>query len=73
MAGRIGRMRKELRVALESRLPGKDWSFITSQIGMFSFTGLNPTQVRGGVGGVCGVSSVTNLRMPPLHFDRLKT
>jgi aspartate aminotransferase len=32
MAGRIGRMRKELKAALESRMPGKDWSFITSQV-----------------------------------------
>jgi len=45
MAGRIGRMRKELRAALEARMPSKDWSFITSQIGMFSFTGLTPMQV----------------------------
>lgn len=45
MAGRIERMRRELRAALEARLPSRDWSFITSQIGMFSFTGLSPDQV----------------------------
>jgi aspartate aminotransferase len=45
MAGRIARVRGELRSALESRHPGKDWSFVTSQIGMFSFTGLSPAQV----------------------------
>ncbi|GAX73929.1 hypothetical protein CEUSTIGMA_g1379.t1 [Chlamydomonas eustigma] len=45
MAGRINRVRGELRAALESKYPGKDWSFVTSQIGMFSFTGLSPAQV----------------------------
>lgn len=45
MAGRISRVRGELRAALEARMPSKDWTFVTSQIGMFSFTGLNPSQV----------------------------
>jgi aspartate aminotransferase len=45
MAGRILRVRGELRSALEKRDPAKDWAFVTSQIGMFSFTGLNPAQV----------------------------
>ena len=45
MSGRINRMRGELKAALESRLPSKNWSFITSQIGMFSYTGLSPAQV----------------------------
>eukprot|EP00195_Chlamydomonas_chlamydogama_P011440 CAMPEP_0202901242 /NCGR_PEP_ID=MMETSP1392-20130828/14143_1 /ASSEMBLY_ACC=CAM_ASM_000868 /TAXON_ID=225041 /ORGANISM="Chlamydomonas chlamydogama, Strain SAG 11-48b" /LENGTH=435 /DNA_ID=CAMNT_0049587777 /DNA_START=77 /DNA_END=1384 /DNA_ORIENTATION=+ len=45
MAGRIARVRGELRAALEVKYPGKDWSFVTSQIGMFSFTGLSPAQV----------------------------
>jgi aspartate/tyrosine/aromatic aminotransferase len=45
MAGRINRVRGELRAALESKYPGKDWSFVTNQIGMFSFTGLSPAQV----------------------------
>jgi len=44
MAGRIARVRGELRQSLESKAPGKDWSFITKQIGMFSFTGLSPAQ-----------------------------
>jgi aspartate/tyrosine/aromatic aminotransferase len=44
MSGRINAMRKELRAELEkSRTPG-DWSHITSQIGMFSFTGLTAKQ-----------------------------
>lgn len=46
MAGRIERVRGELQRALEAKYPDKDWSFITKQIGMFSFTGLTPTQVR---------------------------
>ena len=45
MSGRIQEMRKEFRAHLEQlRTPG-DWSHITSQIGMFSYTGLNVTQV----------------------------
>ncbi len=46
MAGRIERVRGELQRALEAKYPSKDWSFITKQIGMFSFTGLTPAQVR---------------------------
>ena len=38
-------MRQVLRDHLEKINPDKDWSFITSQIGMFSFTGLTPPQV----------------------------
>ncbi|GFR52883.1 hypothetical protein Agub_g15515 [Astrephomene gubernaculifera] len=45
MAGRIERVRGELQAALEAKCPQKDWSFITRQIGMFSFTGLSPAQV----------------------------
>lgn len=41
MADRIIQMRKELRGAIERlNAPGK-WDHITSQIGMFSYTGLN--------------------------------
>jgi len=39
-------VRQVLRDNLEKINPDKDWSFITSQIGMFSFTGLTPPQVR---------------------------
>ncbi|KAG1658732.1 hypothetical protein FOA52_002747 [Chlamydomonas sp. UWO 241] len=45
MAGRIDDIRKKLRAALEKRQASKDWSFVTSQIGMFSFTGLSAAQV----------------------------
>ncbi len=47
MAGRIARVRGELQSSLEAKMPDKDWSFITRQIGMFSFTGLSPAQVGG--------------------------
>ena len=39
-------VRKVLRDHLDKLNPDKDWSFITSQIGMFSFTGLTPAQVQ---------------------------
>jgi aspartate aminotransferase len=45
MAGRIKKVRGELQKDLETKMPEKDWSFITRQIGMFSFTGLKPNQV----------------------------
>lgn len=55
MAGRIARVRGELQASLEAKMPGKDWSFITRQIGMFSFTGLSPAQVGGGLRGCMGL------------------
>lgn len=45
MAGRIASVRSELQAALEKRCPEKAWSFVTQQIGMFSFTGMTPAQV----------------------------
>jgi len=45
MAGRIDNVRNELKASLDSKYPEKDWSHITNQIGMFSFTGLSPAQV----------------------------
>lgn len=46
MSGRIKEMRSALRSKLEEKgTPGK-WNHITDQIGMFSFTGLNETQVQ---------------------------
>ena len=46
MAGRIKNVRQKLYDSLSAKdQTGKDWSFILSQIGMFSFTGLNRTQV----------------------------
>eukprot|EP00210_Caulerpa_lentillifera_P006611 g6316.t1 len=46
MAGRIKSVRKILYDHLVRLMPEKDWTFVTSQIGMFSFTGLNPAQVE---------------------------
>ena len=46
MADRINGCRASLRSILEKDLTSKlDWSHITSQIGMFCFTGLSPDQV----------------------------
>ena len=46
MAGRIKTVRGMLHNDLVKLNPDKDWSFVTRQIGMFSFTGLNPAQVE---------------------------
>lgn len=48
MAGRIDSVRKQLRASLEQRMPDRGWSFVTAQIGMFSYTGMSPQQVRTG-------------------------
>ncbi|ESQ41111.1 hypothetical protein EUTSA_v10013515mg [Eutrema salsugineum] len=45
MADRIISMRKQLFEALRARGTPGDWSHIIKQIGMFTFTGLNPAQV----------------------------
>lgn len=44
MADKIFLMRKELKGALDRLKTPGDWSHITSQIGMFSYTGLNQAQ-----------------------------
>ncbi|KAB0797642.1 hypothetical protein PPYR_08635 [Photinus pyralis] len=44
MSSRIISMRKALREALEKNNTPGNWSHITSQIGMFSYTGLNEQQ-----------------------------
>nr|APA33939.1 seminal fluid protein [Nilaparvata lugens] len=46
MAERIIKMRKQLRERLEALKTPGTWSHITTQIGMFSFTGLTPKQVE---------------------------
>jgi aspartate aminotransferase len=46
MAQRIQSMRSKLVENLKSLGSKKDWSHITSQIGMFSYTGLKPDQVE---------------------------
>lgn len=45
MAGRIKGVRQELYDYLTRLAPDKDWSFVTRQIGMFSYTGMTPGQV----------------------------
>ncbi|MBX8576734.1 amino acid aminotransferase [Pseudomonas cichorii] len=42
---RIIDMRQKLVTALEQKVPGRDFSFILRQSGMFSYTGLSPEQV----------------------------
>jgi len=46
MRRRIRAMREGLRQRLEAAVPGKDFSFVTGQRGMFSYTGLTPEQVE---------------------------
>lgn len=46
MSGRIMGVRKQLHDELGVLYPEKDWGFILSQIGMFSFTGMTPEQVE---------------------------
>ncbi|KAJ5896249.1 Aspartate aminotransferase cytoplasmic [Penicillium subrubescens] len=46
MSGRIQEMRRGLRERLEKRGTPGTWDHITTQIGMFSFTGLSETQVK---------------------------
>ena len=46
MSGRIKNVRKVLRENLEKLNPDRDWSFITSQIGMFTYTGCTVPQVE---------------------------
>jgi aspartate/tyrosine/aromatic aminotransferase len=45
MRNRINGMRTLFQKTMESRNTGRDWSFITQQTGMFSFSGLKPEQV----------------------------
>ncbi len=46
MRDRIRAMRQGLLDALSARIPGRDFSFITRQRGMFSYSGLTPPQVE---------------------------
>jgi aspartate aminotransferase, chloroplastic len=46
MSGRIKAVRQVLYDHLVRLNPDKDWSFILEQIGMFSFTGMSPSQVE---------------------------
>ncbi|HYD59445.1 MAG TPA: amino acid aminotransferase [Noviherbaspirillum sp.] len=46
MRVRIKAMREGLHAALVGRMPGRDFDYVLQQHGMFSYTGLNPDQVR---------------------------
>ncbi|MCA9108022.1 MAG: aspartate/tyrosine/aromatic aminotransferase [Planctomycetales bacterium] len=45
MRDRIQQMRDAFVQAMNARVPDRDFSFIREQLGMFSFSGLNPMQV----------------------------
>lgn len=45
MRNRINGMRTLFQKSMESRKTGRDWSFVTQQTGMFSFSGLSAEQV----------------------------
>ena len=45
MAERIISMRAALRAALAAAGSARDWSHVTSQIGMFAYTGLSEPEV----------------------------
>ena len=69
MATRMIEMRKLLRENLESLGSQHSWEHVTSQIGMFCYTGLSPEQVdrlaseysvygtRDGRISICGINS----------------
>lgn len=75
MRNRINGMRTLFQQTMESRNTSRDWSFITQQTGMFSFSGLKPEQVdvlrdkfaiyivRDGRINVAGMSSETMDRL----------
>ncbi len=46
MRRRIQEMRTLLRTRIEAKVPGSDASHITTQKGMFSYSGLNPAQMQ---------------------------
>jgi aromatic-amino-acid transaminase len=45
MRERIKAMRKSLHEVISARCPGRDFSYVLKQQGMFSYTGLTPEQV----------------------------
>ena len=89
MADRIITMRALLKSNLEQLGSGHDWSHITSQIGMFAYTGLKPDQVDtlakkvffflfsfggGGDVDVCSTLSIApRMDVFPLQGSRLVT
>ncbi|GAB4817943.1 hypothetical protein N2152v2_004989 [Parachlorella kessleri] len=63
MAGRIKGVRQALYDELVKLHPEKDWTFVLKQIGMFSFTGLNPAQASFVAAGVENMTSKWHVYM----------
>ncbi|AUZ05604.1 class 1/2 aminotransferase [Vitreoscilla sp. C1] len=62
MRVRIKEMRQRLFEVLSAKVPGRDFSYITAQRGMFSFSGLSPEQVAR-LASEFGIYLVSNGRM----------
>lgn len=62
MRDRIKAMRLKLKSVLEAKVPGRNFDYLTSQNGMFSFTGLTPEQVER-LATEFGIYMVSNSRM----------
>jgi len=73
MADRIIKMRALLKESLEKLGNKQDWSHITSQIGMFAYTGLKPEQMDKLAKEVsaCRVSYLTNFDIQVWRLTRL--
>jgi aspartate aminotransferase len=46
ISGRLTKVREEIRSKLEGRETPGSWAFLSTQIGMFSYTGLSKNQIR---------------------------
>lgn len=68
MVKRIKEMRTMLRTRLEEKTEGRNWDHITSQIGMFSYTGLTPEQ-----NDACGEKGVFMLSPGRVNVAGLNT
>jgi len=85
MSGRVQEMRKLLRAALENLGTPGDWEHITTQIGMFSYTGLNERQsqymidkhhiymLRSGRISMCGLTKSNVEYVANAIYDTVKT
>lgn len=62
MRDRIKAMRLQLKSVLEAKVPGRNFDYLTTQNGMFSFTGLTPEQVER-LKAEFGIYMVSNSRM----------
>ncbi len=62
MRDRIKAMRSKLKSVLEAKVPGRNFDYLTTQNGMFSFTGLTPEQVER-LKTEFGIYMVSNSRM----------